>query len=407
MVSLLGVVFLLTVAVGLSSNRGAIRYRTVGLAFVLQAGLGFFALFTDAGIFVLATASEYVSALLGYSRAGITFVFGDLVEPSSSLGFVFAFNVLPVVIFFSALIAVLYHLRVMQWLIRVIGGGLRALLSTSHTESLSAAANIFVGQAEAPLVVRPYIGGMTRSELFAVMVGGLASIAGSVMAGYVALGIPLEYLLAASFMAAPGGLLMAKLMEPESEAPIEPVPGERLAEEQYVNVIDAAAKGAMNGLQMASAIGAMLLAFIGLIALLNGLLGAAGDVLGVESLTLEYLLGGLLRPLAWSLGVPWEEAQLAGSLIGQKFILNEFVAYVAFSEVMTQVAPHTQAIIIFALCGFANLSSIAILLGGLGALAPARRDDISRFGLRALIAATLANLMSAALAGFFLSLAAA
>ena len=407
MVSLLGVVFLLTVAVGLSSNRGAIRYRTVGLAFVLQAGLGFFALFTDAGIFVLATASEYVSALLGYSRAGITFVFGDLVEPSSSLGFVFAFNVLPVVIFFSALIAVLYHLRVMQWLIRVIGGGLRALLCTSHTESLSAAANIFVGQAEAPLVVRPYIGGMTRSELFAVMVGGLASIAGSVMAGYVALGIPLEYLLAASFMAAPGGLLMAKLMEPESEVPIEPVPGERLAEEQYVNVIDAAAKGAMNGLQMASAIGAMLLAFIGLIALLNGLLGAAGEVLGVESLTLEYLLGSLLRPLAWSLGVPWEDAQLAGSLIGQKFILNEFVAYVAFSEVMTQVAPHTQAIIIFALCGFANLSSIAILLGGLGALAPARRDDISRFGLRALIAATLANLMSAALAGFFLSLAAA
>jgi CNT family concentrative nucleoside transporter len=294
----------------------------------------------------------------------------------------------------------------MQWLIRVIGGGLRALLRTSHTESLSAAANIFVGQAEAPLVVRPYIAGMTRSELFAVMVGGMASIAGSVMAGYVALGIPLEYLLAASFMAAPGGLLMAKLIEPESEDPIEPAPGATLTGERYVNVVDAAARGAMNGLQMAGAIGAMLLAFIGLIALLNGLLGAVGDWVGFDNLTLEYLLGSVLRPLAWSLGVPWEEAQLAGSLIGQKFILNEFVAYVAFSDVMNQVAPNTQAIIIFALCGFANLSSIAILLGGLGAVAPERRDDISRLGFRALIAATLANLMSAALAGFFLSLGA-
>ena len=407
MVSLLGVLILLAVAVGLSSNRGAIRVRTVVFAFTLQAGMGFFALFTDWGISALSTASEYVSALLGYSRAGITFVFGGLVEPSDSLGFVFAFNVLPVVIFFSALIAVLYHLRVMQWLIRIIGGGLRTVLGTSHTESLSAAANIFVGQAEAPLVVRPYIAGMTRSELFAVMVGGLASIAGSVMAGYVALGIPLEYLLTASFMAAPGGLLMAKLIEPESAAPVEPAADEALTNEQYVNVIDAAARGAMSGLQMASAIGAMLLAFIGLIALVNGVLGAAGDTLGFENLTLEYLLGSLLRPLAWSLGVPWEEAQLAGSLIGQKFILNEFVAYVTFSEVMNQVTPNTQAIVIFALCGFANLSSIAILLGGLGAMAPQRRDDISRFGLRALIAATLANLMSAALAGFFLSLASA
>lgn len=406
MVSLLGVLILLTLAVGLSSNRTAIRLRTVFFAFALQAGMGFFALFTDWGIIALSAASEYVSALLEYGRAGITFVFGTLVEPSASLGFVFAFSVLPVVIFFSSLIAVLYHLRVMQWLIRVIGGGLRALLRTSHTESLSAAANIFVGQAEAPLVVRPYIAGMTRSELFAVMVGGMASIAGSVMAGYVALGIPLEYLLAASFMAAPGGLLMAKLIEPESEDPIEPAPGATLAGERYVNVVDAAARGAMNGLQMAGAIGAMLLAFIGLIALLNGLLGAVGDWVGFDNLTLEYLLGSVLRPLAWSLGVPWEEAQLAGSLIGQKFILNEFVAYVAFSDVMNQVAPNSQAIIIFALCGFANLSSIAILLGGLGAVAPERRDDISRLGFRALIAATLANLMSAALAGFFLSLGA-
>jgi CNT family concentrative nucleoside transporter len=232
----------------------------------------------------------------------------------------------------------------------------------------------------------------------------MASIAGSVMAGYVALGVPLEYLLAASFMAAPGGLLMAKLMEPETDQPVEPARGEKLASEQYINFIDAAATGAMNGLQMVGAIGAMLLAFIALIAMLNGMLESAGALVGLEQLTLERVLGGLLQPLAWALGVPWDEAQLAGSLIGQKFILNEFVAYVSYSEIANQLSPHSQAVVIFALCGFANLSSIAILLGGLGAVAPSRRDDISRYGMRALIAASLSNLMSAALAGFFLSL---
>ena len=404
MISLLGIVVLLLVAVGLSSDRSAIQLRTVGLAFALQAGIGFVALFTDWGIGALSAASQYVSILLSYSRAGMEFMFGGLVGPTESLGFIFAFSVLPVVIFFSSLIAVLYHARIMQWMIRIMGGGLRAILRTSHTESLSAAANVFVGQAEAPLVARPYIPGMTRSELFAVMVGGMASIAGSVMAGYVALGVPLEYLLAASFMAAPGGLLMAKLMEPETDTPAEPEQGEQLASEKYINFIDAAATGAMNGLQMVGAIGAMLLAFIALIAMVNGMLESVGLWVGVEQLTLERVLGSLLQPLAWALGIPWEEAQLAGSLIGQKFILNEFVAYVSFSEVADQLSPLAQAIVIFALCGFANLSSIAILLGGLGAVAPSRRDDISRYGFRALIAASLSNLMSAALAGFFLTL---
>ncbi len=404
MISLLGIVVLLLVAVGLSSDRSAIQLRTVALAFTLQAGIGFVALFTDWGIAALSAASQYVSVLLSYSRAGMEFMFGGLVGPTESLGFIFAFSVLPVVIFFSSLIAVLYHARIMQWMIRIMGGGLRAILRTSHTESLSAAANVFVGQAEAPLVARPYIPGMTRSELFAVMVGGMASIAGSVMAGYVALGVPLEYLLAASFMAAPGGLLMAKLMEPETDTPAEPEQGEQLASEKYINFIDAAATGAMNGLQMVGAIGAMLLAFIALIAMVNGMLESVGLWVGVEQLTLERVLGSLLQPLAWALGIPWEEAQLAGSLIGQKFILNEFVAYVSFSEVADQLSPLAQAIVIFALCGFANLSSIAILLGGLGAVAPSRRDDISRYGFRALIAASLSNLMSAALAGFFLTL---
>jgi CNT family concentrative nucleoside transporter len=291
----------------------------------------------------------------------------------------------------------------MQWLVRIIGGALRKLIKTSHTESMASAANIFIGQTEAPLVVRPYIAGMTRSELFAVMVGGLASIAGSVMAGYAALGIEVKYLLAASFMAAPGGLMMAKIMIPETETPVDPEDQAGLDNQQYVNIFDAAAAGAMTGLQMAAAVGAMLLAFIALIAVLNGILGWAGALVGFDSITLEMLLGYLFQPIAFLLGVPWSEANIAGSLIGQKLVLNEFVAYISFLNEAEGLSPLSQAIVIFALCGFANFSSIAILLGGLGALAPNRRDDISRLGIRALCCATLANLMSAALAGFFLS----
>jgi len=405
MTAVVGIFLLPLVAWLLSSNRQAINWRTVLWAFALQSGIGGVVLFTPWGYALLSAASEYVAVLLSYSRAGIEFLFGGLGRADSSVGFVFAFNVLPVVIFFSSLIAVLYHLGVMQWVIRIIGGSLRRLLHTSHAESLSAAANVFIGQTEAPLVARPYIPAMTKSELFAVMVGGMASIAGSVMAGYVALGIPLEYLLAASFMAAPGGLLMAKIMEPETATPAEPTQGESLSSEKYVNVIDAAASGAVSGLQMSVAIAASLLAFVALIALANGILAWAGSLFGMGDLSFQMILGDLFRPLAWALGVPWEEAELAGSLIGQKLILNEFVAYVAYVDIADQFSPLSQAVVIFALCGFANLSSIAILLGGLGSVAPGRRDDISRAGFRALIAATLSNLMSAALAGFFLSLA--
>jgi CNT family concentrative nucleoside transporter len=403
MTSLIGIVLLPALAWALSTNRSAVNLRTVGFAFALQATIGGVALFTDWGFAALRTASEYVATLLSYSQAGIDFMFGNLVS-SESLGFIFAFSVLPVVVFFSSLIAVLYHLGVMNWVVKIMGGALRRLLGTSHTESLSAAANVFVGQAEAPLVAKPYIPGMTSSELFAVMVGGMSSIAGAVMAGYVAIGIPLEYLLAASFMAAPGGLLMAKLLHPETHQPVDPASEDEPEPERYVNVVDAAASGALNGLQMAAAIAAMLMAFIALIALANGLLGWAGGLVGLPDVTLEGMLGTVFKPLAWVLGVPWDEASLAGSLIGQKIVLNEFVAYVSYSDVASQFSEVSQAIVIFALCGFANLSSIAILLGGLGSIAPMRRDEISRFGFRALLAATLSNLMSAALAGFFISL---
>ena len=404
MTSLLGILILPLIAYLLSTRRSAIRWSTVVVAFLIQASIGGFVLFVPWGKQLLASIAVGVGELLSYSRVGIEFLFGNLIN-SSEIGFVFALSVLPVVVFFSSLIAVLYHVGVMRWVIKFIGGGLRRALGTSHSESLSAAANVFVGQAEAPLVAKPYIPGMTQSELFAVMVGGMASIAGSVMAGYVALGIPLEYLLAASFMAAPGALMMAKLIVPETSTPIEPGSADDTTDERYVNVFDAAASWAMSGMQMALAIGAMLLAFIALIALANGLLGGVGQWFGIENLSIEQILGLIFQPIAYALGVSWDEAQLAGSLIGQKLVLNEFVAYVSFVEVSGQMSELSQAIVIFALCGFANFSSIAILLGGLGSVAPNRRDDISRLGLRALLAATLANLMSAALAGFFLALA--
>ena len=404
MTSLLGILILPLIAYLLSTRRSAIRWSTVVVAFLIQASIGGFVLFVTWGKQLLASIAVGVGELLSYSRVGIEFLFGNLIN-SSEIGFVFALSVLPVVVFFSSLIAVLYHVGVMRWVIKFIGGGLRRALGTSHSESLSAAANVFVGQAEAPLVAKPYIPGMTQSELFAVMVGGMASIAGSVMAGYVAIGIPLEYLLAASFMAAPGALMMAKLIVPETSTPIEPGSADDTTDERYVNVFDAAASGAMSGMQMALAIGAMLLAFIALIALANGLLGGVGQWFGIENLSIEQILGLIFQPIAYALGVSWDEAQLDGSLIGQKLVLNEFVAYVSFVEVSGQMSELSQAIVIFALCGFANFSSIAILLGGLGSVAPNRRDDISRLGLRALLAATLANLMSAALAGFFLALA--
>tara|TARA_Y100000385_G_scaffold29620_1_gene27854 strand:+ start:354 stop:1583 length:1230 start_codon:yes stop_codon:yes gene_type:complete len=402
--SVIGMLAIVGFAYAISSSRQSVAWKTIVIAFAIQFTVGGLALFTTWGNRALNGAADATGALLSYSRAGIDFMFGQLAAYDGPIGFVFAVNVLPVVVFFSAFIAVLYHLGIMMWIVRILGGGLRRCLGTSHAESMSAAANIFVGQAEAPLVVKPFIPRMTQSELFAIMVGGLSTIAGSVMAGYVALGIPLEYLVTASFMAAPGGLMMAKLIEPEQGVPVVPDQDDQATTPRYVNIIDAAASGALDGLRMAAAIAAMLIAFVALIALVNGILQYFGAFVGFESITLEMILGILLSPAAWLLGVPWAEASTVGSLIGQKLILNEFVAYVAFSEVSATLSPISQAIVIFALCGFANLSSIAILLGGLGAIAPTRRDDISRLGVRALIAATLANLMSASLAGFFLSL---
>ncbi|APE07012.1 MULTISPECIES: NupC/NupG family nucleoside CNT transporter [Alteromonas] len=402
MVGLLGVALLIGIALAMSSARRSINWRTVGGAFAIQAAVGAFVLYSEPGKQFLYKATQFVANIIGYSQQGIDFLFGPI--GNKSLGFIFAFNVLPVIVFFSALIAVLYHLKVMGIIIKVIGGFLQKALGTSRPESMSSAANIFVGQTEAPLVVRPFIPHMTSSELFAIMVGGLASIAGSVMAGYAGMGVELKYLLAASFMAAPGGLLMAKIILPETSKPNEDLHDVDADDAGYANVFDAAASGAASGMQLALNVGAMLLAFIALIAMFNGLIGWSAGLFGYENVTFEGILGFVLQPLAWAIGVPWEEAQLAGSFIGQKMVVNEFVAYLNFLENQDQLSEASQAIITFALCGFANFSSIAILMGGIGAMAPTRRKEIARLGLKAVIAATLSNLMSAALAGFFLSL---
>lgn len=422
LMGLIGMVVLLAIAVLFSSNRRAINLRTVLGAWMIQIAIGALILYVPAGRKVLLAMSEGVANVIAYGNEGIGFLFGGLVsdkmfEVFGGGGFVFALRVLPVIVFFSSLIAVLYYLGIMQFVIRILGGGLRALLKTSRTESLSATANIFVGQTEAPLVVRPYIATMTRSELFAVMCGGLASVAGSVLAGYAQMGVPLEYLIAASFMAAPGGLLFAKIMLPETETPNDSPDLEAQMPDidRPSNVLDAAASGAASGMQLALNVGAMLLAFVALIALLNGILSGIGGWFDYPQLSMQLILGWVFAPLAWVIGVPWGEATVAGSFIGQKLIINEFVAYMNFGEYLKDdamvaaaglqvISDHTKAIISFALCGFANLSSIAILIGGLGSMAPTRRHDIAQLGLKAVVAGTLSNLMSATIAGVFLSL---
>jgi CNT family concentrative nucleoside transporter len=329
-------------------------------------------------------------------------VFGPLAD-TDNVGMSFAVHVLPIIIFFSALMSVLYNLHIMQWVVKLFGGALHRIIGTGAVESMNAAANVFVGQTEAPLVVRPYLKNLTEPQMFAVMVSGLASVAGTVLAAYVLMGAELKYLLAASFMAAPGGLLMAKLIMPDDPKAV--VTGkEKLEMEDSgpVNPILAAANGASDGLRLAVNIGAMLIAFVALIALINGIVGGVGSWFGVE-LSLQKILGGLFAPLMWVLSVPWEEAQAAGALFGEKLILNEFVAFSHINDYLAGMSERTRAIVTFSLCGFANLSSIAILLGGLGVLVPEKRDLIARFGLRAVAAGSLSNLMSAALAGLLLT----
>ena len=399
-IGIVGVLAILGIAYLLSGNRKAINPRVVGAAFALQVAVAGFVIYFPWGQSLIDGLSQVVLRIMGYSRIGIEFIFGGLATENSVASF--AVNVLPIIIFISALMSVLYHLRIMQVVVRIVGGALRWIIGTKAVESLNAAANIFIGHTEAPLVVRPYLKSLTEPQLFAVMVSGVASIAGTVMLAYVQFGAEIKYLLAASFMAAPGGLLMAKIIMPDEESSAADDEHLELGKSPHENVILAAAVGSADGGKLAVNIGAMLLAFIALIGLANGFLGWVVGLFGFESMTLEQIFGWVFAPMMYLLSIPWAEAQAAGALFGEKIILNEFVAYSHLTEYLAGMSERTVTIVTFSLCGFANLSSIAILLGGLGGLLPDKKELIARFGLKAVAAGSLSNLMSAALAGLML-----
>ena len=428
LIGLLGIAVILGFAVLLSTDRRAIRPRVVGAAFALQVAIAVIVLYAPWGVRALGGASAGVSALLGYAKAGTDFLFGPLATPEIG-GNSFAIAALPVIIFFASLVSILYYLGVMQLVVRWIGGAIERVIGVSRVESLCAAANIFVGQSESPLVIRPYLAGLTPPQLFTVMTSGMAGVAGTILAAYASMGIRIEYLLAASFMAAPGGILMAKIIMPDRPAGVGGEAGDlgptsqrpagaagptsrddtvALAdathdEEKPANIIMAAAQGAQTGVKLAVAVGAMVLAFVALVALANGLLGAVGGLFGYPQLSFQGLLGYVFAPVMFLLNVPWSEAGIAGGLFGQKIVLNEFVAYISLGAQAGQLSPRTVAVITFALCGFANFSSIAIQMAVTGGLAPNQRPTIARLGLRALAAGSLANLMSAALAGLLIA----
>lgn len=439
LMSLAGMIVILAIAVLLSSNRRAIKLRVVGAAFALQASLAALVLYVPWGKNVLQVMSNGVSNLLGYAAAGTNFIFGPLASPEIG-GNSFAIAALPVIIFFASLISILYYLGIMQYVIRWIGGGLQKVTGISKVESLCAAANIFVGQSESPLVIRPYLASLKPEQLFCVMTVGMAGVAGTILAAYASMGIRIDYLLAAAFMSAPGGILMAKLMMPDplplpaeirvgnldpappagmaaaalNRADVTHQPGVRHddepemahddGEEKPANIIMAAAQGAQTGVKLAVAVGAMVLAFVALVALANGILGGIGGWFGQPDLSFQQIVGYVFAPIMYLLGVPWNEAIQAGGLFGTKIVLNEFVAFIDLGALKT-LSPTTVGIVTFALCGFANFSSIAIQMAVTGGLAPNQRPMIAKLGVKALAAGSLSNLMSAALAGLFLSLA--
>jgi concentrative nucleoside transporter, CNT family len=405
LLSLAGMALIILIALLLSSNRKAIRPRVVLSAFALQAGLAALVLYVPLGNRILQGAAAGVSNLLGYANEGTKFLFGALA--TDPLGQNFAIQALPVIIFFAAFISILYYLGVMQYVIRWIGGGLQKITGISKVESLCAASNIFVGQSESPLVIRPYLATLNPAQLFCVMTVGMAGVAGTILAAYASMGIRIDYLIAAAFMSAPGGILMAKLIMPDDpNTPAVDDPNIALDmhdEEKPANLIMAAAQGAQTGVKLAVAVGAMVLAFVALVALANGILGGLGNLVGLKGLSFQGLLGQVFAPVMFLLGVPWNEAVQAGGLFGTKIVLNEFVAFIDLGALKTLSAP-TVAIVTFALCGFANFSSIAIQMAVTGGLAPNQRPMIAKLGLKALAAGSLSNLMSAALAGLFLSI---
>lgn len=404
LISALGLVVFVGLAYALSVNRSAVRWSTVLWAIALQLIFAVFILKTTPGYALFSFLGDVVNKFLDFSDAGAKFVFGDKFQENF-----FAFKVLPTIIFFSSFITLLYHYGILQQVVKGVAWVMMKTLKTSGAESLSCAANIFVGQTEAPLLIKPYVGSMTLSELHAVMTGGFATIAGGVMAAYISFGVPAQHLIAASVMSAPAALAMSKLLYPETEQSQTAGTVNVKVERKAANGIDAAATGAIEGLKLVGNIAAMLIAFLALVALVNALLGWFGSLMGVPQLSLELIFSFLLAPVAWLMGVPWADCGQVGVLLGKKTILNEFIAYVDLKELIEKSQAGTggisqRAIIIatYALCGFSNIGSIGIQIGGIGAIAPERQADLARLGVRALIGGSLACFMTACIAGMLL-----
>jgi CNT family concentrative nucleoside transporter len=397
--SVLGLFSMIGIAWLLSVDRKAVRWRPVIVGTALQIVFALVILRTTPGRVAFDAIGAGITRFLDFTDAGAAFVFGEKFKD-----FYFAFKVLPTIIFFSSFIAVLYYFGILQWVVGIFARLMVKSMGTSGAESLSASANIFVGQTEAPMLIRPFVATMTQSELMAVMTGGFATIAGGVMAAYVGMGVPANHLLAASVMSAPAALVMAKLMFPEQEQPQTAGQVKIEVARPWVNVIDAAASGAGDGLTLALNVGAMLIAFVALIAMLDWPLHALGGLVGFQDLSIRWILGQAGRPLAWLMGVSWSESRQVGTLIGIKTAVNEFVGYVEMQKMVAAgtLSPRAQAIATYALCGFSNFSSIAIQIGGIGAMAPSRKGDLARLGLRAMVAGSLACFQTATIAGFLL-----
>lgn len=402
LIGLLGLAAIIGLGVALSHNRRAIRWRVVAWGLTLQVLFAIFVLRVPAGQRLFRALGSFVTTILGYSYAGSEFVFGELGKPNSSLGVVFAFQILPAIIFVSALFAIMYYLGIMQVIVRAFAIVMSRVMGASGAESLNVAASIFMGQTEAPLTVRPFLPRMTRSELMTVMTSGMAHISGAIMAAYIAFGIEARHLLTAVIMTAPGTIMMAKLFEPETETP-ETYGNVKLdVPVTDVNVLDAAARGTSEGLHLMLNVIAMLISFIALVALINGGFGFIHSYAFWFPPDLQTVLGWIFRPIAWLMGVSWHDSETVGSLLGTRMVLNEFIAYAQLGNLKDTLDPRSFIIASFALAGFANFSSVGIQLGGIGALAPSRKGDLARLGFRAMLAGTLANFLSATIAGILL-----
>lgn len=399
---LLGLVALLGIAVGLSRNRRAISWRVVAWGLGLQAVFAVFVLLVPLGRRIFGALGAAVTAVLSFSYVGSEFVFGELGKQNSSIGVVFAFQVLPAIIFVSALFAILYYAGVMQLVVRMFAVVMNKVMGASGAESLNVAASIFMGQTEAPLTIRPFLPGMTMSELMTVMTAGMAHVSGSIMAAYIAFGIEARHLLTAVIMTAPGTIMMAKVLEPETAEPATMGGVKVDIPKTDVNVVAAAARGTGEGLQLMLNVIAMLVSFIALIALANGIFGFVHGRLPWFPSDIQTVLGWIFRPIAWLMGVPWQDSGIIGGLLGTRMVLNEFIAYAQLGTLKASLDPVSFTIATFALCGFANISSVGIQIGGIGALAPERKPDLARLGFRAMLAGTLANFLSATLAGMLL-----